>query len=1324
MLVLDSAARKLTVSVEQFARLTGVVDEGNPRAEPLKDRLETLLGYRINPMETVGAGGKPLTVITLQAKQAPGSLSSPAMQEEEALRFLEALMKAEVTLTPERRRELVDAYRQGIIDNIVTRAAKTNITLEIVMKEGDKHGFKLESCSHADKDIQENARQHVRGELDNWKSTVRSYANNIARNMPVDIDTVVALFDDGPFKKFEKELRVKWELPMVIKVATPKVVEAMRAAVQFLPLQGGDVQSRDLLSRYVDAALRNDVPAAEGNSPSFLLAAKEYKAWQDYVDVFTRYGFDLRLINLPRDRGALHDVDKIPGVLKAKTAELAAIDAQIADVTRQKEEAQGKERKPLERQLGDLKTQREEKIIGLAAGEPVVLTHEEVLRLAGVKLPVGDLVFPALLLTQASRERFPVDDANTRMTVAQGVLSKLVHSKAGAVKRNQDSLQAYYANLERHRWLMQTLARLREEPESIRKLDGAQQKLITAFREKVDKFETGKRTKSGKALSDYLAMTTDPTQEPVMPSWDTVAATGPTSLESWMKKGLERVRKKEWGGARNEGTGQDADGDDDAEMSGADFAKRVETLKGMEAKQYRYNGLTFTGPLVVSSILGERGSNLNEAHRLCRVEGVKYDVSPDGKAVIVRIPVATPEESARQLQDLLTEMAVRARALAPSHMLTSKTSRPILSHEDVKAIYAEQRQKTADLSPAALIKAVVKEAGAQTVQPVTVLAPVSSQMTFQSEALANIINNPLDTLKVAMADWRRELAGSHGPNQVSMRAVVAENGYALEINPPPSGAAKERVGYVLIRLQNILAERTFVSAQDLDQARAAAHKTYNGLRPYLRQNGGRQLMETIVDPAGTPNIDGIAFLTDVGDDSYMEARITLKKGMPSYCSGKEQSFLNFLAGQDNWAVFEKDSRLKGLNIRTENNVLIFNGATPDRVKMAVDFFQNYVRLVEEHRGQSNFSLSTLLQVAMGKHTLPDPNSEAAQRGITTPIVLRNVVPNRVEPKSDNQRAYQYALDNYPVVIAIGRAGTGKGFLAGNESVQAQCGGRVEQIIWSNFMAKQGASLGALPGDFLQKLQFLYAPFIENYIKAIIGPDLQKNKALKKVNELMADSGLEMPGFNSIDILDPRFAMGRTFDNTNVYIDEAQLMPKNYIEVLMQRVGQGTKLRIMGSLDQIIDADIFRRKYTDPEGCGLAFALRCAIEVPAVRAMTGIVFLDAQEDVKRSDVAAVWGDAFAEINSKLNAEPDWKQGLIQQALPHVLRYDPVSKLVMPARELEDLQATRAAQGNGGQQRLVAHSDDAAQLTGMTMFRPNGHPNGGANVVDTPAPGRRH
>jgi phosphate starvation-inducible PhoH-like protein len=199
----------------------------------------------------------------------------------------------------------------------------------------------------------------------------------------------------------------------------------------------------------------------------------------------------------------------------------------------------------------------------------------------------------------------------------------------------------------------------------------------------------------------------------------------------------------------------------------------------------------------------------------------------------------------------------------------------------------------------------------------------------------------------------------------------------------------------------------------------------------------------------------------------------------------------------------------------------------------------------------------------------------------------------VKPKSEGQKALMAAMDAYPLVLALGPAGTGKTYLAITKAVEALESGKVSRIVLSRPAVEAGESLGFLPGAMEDKL----APYLRPLYDA-----LTDRLSSKRLKALMAE-GL-------IEIAPVGFMRGRTLNNAFVVIDEAQNCTYGQIKMLLTRLGWSSTMVVTGDPAQ---TDLL------PELSGLGVA---AEKLEALANKVGVIRLTDIDIVRHPLVASM------------------------------------------------------------------------------------------------------
>jgi phosphate starvation-inducible PhoH-like protein len=155
-------------------------------------------------------------------------------------------------------------------------------------------------------------------------------------------------------------------------------------------------------------------------------------------------------------------------------------------------------------------------------------------------------------------------------------------------------------------------------------------------------------------------------------------------------------------------------------------------------------------------------------------------------------------------------------------------------------------------------------------------------------------------------------------------------------------------------------------------------------------------------------------------------------------------------------------------------------------------------------------------------------------------------------KNENQKKLQTSIKNNEITIVSGLPGTGKTYIACAEALKLiKTKPKYKKILLVKSVTQlPGEELGFLPGDLKDKLDPYMISFIDNFEK-IIGESLTR-----KLREL-----------GVIQIQPLAFVRGRSIDNTIIVVDEAQNISTQNMRTLMTRIGDNSKMIILGDVKQ-------------------------------------------------------------------------------------------------------------------------------------------------------------
>lgn len=144
----------------------------------------------------------------------------------------------------------------------------------------------------------------------------------------------------------------------------------------------------------------------------------------------------------------------------------------------------------------------------------------------------------------------------------------------------------------------------------------------------------------------------------------------------------------------------------------------------------------------------------------------------------------------------------------------------------------------------------------------------------------------------------------------------------------------------------------------------------------------------------------------------------------------------------------------------------------------------------------------------------------------------------------------------PLVTLIGKAGTGKTLLAlAAGLMQTEDLGTYKKLLVARPIVPVGKDLGFLPGEKEEKLRPWMQPIFDN---------LEYLFNTKKPGELDAI----LAGMGSIEVEALTYIRGRSIPDQIILIDEAQNLTKHEVKTILTRVGERSKIVLMGDPEQI------------------------------------------------------------------------------------------------------------------------------------------------------------
>ena len=183
----------------------------------------------------------------------------------------------------------------------------------------------------------------------------------------------------------------------------------------------------------------------------------------------------------------------------------------------------------------------------------------------------------------------------------------------------------------------------------------------------------------------------------------------------------------------------------------------------------------------------------------------------------------------------------------------------------------------------------------------------------------------------------------------------------------------------------------------------------------------------------------------------------------------------------------------------------------------------------------------------------------------------------IKCKTENQKKLVNSIKENEITICSGLPGSGKTFLSCAEALKLiKTRPRYKRIVLvKSITPLKNEEIGHLPGNLEEKMAPIMESFTDN-IRKLIG-----KTRMEKLIEL-----------GVIEIVPIAFARGRSIDNSIILIDEAQNISLDNIRTLMTRIGDNSKMVIMGDVKQKdirnkrdSSLEIVLNKFNDVEGFG-------------------------------------------------------------------------------------------------------------------------------------------
>ncbi|OXM15643.1 PhoH family protein [Paenibacillus herberti] len=147
-------------------------------------------------------------------------------------------------------------------------------------------------------------------------------------------------------------------------------------------------------------------------------------------------------------------------------------------------------------------------------------------------------------------------------------------------------------------------------------------------------------------------------------------------------------------------------------------------------------------------------------------------------------------------------------------------------------------------------------------------------------------------------------------------------------------------------------------------------------------------------------------------------------------------------------------------------------------------------------------------------------------------------------------------DDIPLVTLTGKAGTGKTLLAlAAGLLKIEDEHKYKKLLIARPVVPMGKDIGYLPGEKEEKLRPWMQPIYDNLEYLF---DTKKSGDIEKI----------LMGLGSIQVEALTYIRGRSIPGQFIIIDEAQNLSRHEVKTIVSRVGEGSKIVLMGDPEQI------------------------------------------------------------------------------------------------------------------------------------------------------------
>tara|TARA_Y100000768_G_C23897873_1_gene643543 strand:+ start:178 stop:912 length:735 start_codon:yes stop_codon:yes gene_type:complete len=164
-------------------------------------------------------------------------------------------------------------------------------------------------------------------------------------------------------------------------------------------------------------------------------------------------------------------------------------------------------------------------------------------------------------------------------------------------------------------------------------------------------------------------------------------------------------------------------------------------------------------------------------------------------------------------------------------------------------------------------------------------------------------------------------------------------------------------------------------------------------------------------------------------------------------------------------------------------------------------------------------------------------------------IPKNPIKFKIQLNDEQKQAKAEILEN-TITLLAGQAGSGKTLLACNVALDGLFRRTYDKVIITRPTVSK-EEIGFLPGDLREKMDPWVQPIYQNMF--LLYDKVKIEKYIEK---------------SEIEIVPVSFMRGRTFVNSIVIVDEAQNVTHDQMEMIVTRLGRGSKMIVCGDTHQV------------------------------------------------------------------------------------------------------------------------------------------------------------